>query len=333
MRTTLALLGLISFAGVARADDLPGGYKDEPPSVSAPSRWEFGARYWFSEQRTKSDLYGAGSDGRVSALTWKDQTSSAGEFFFRGDVWRNVFVKGYLGLGSNDGGNLIDEDFPPDTTPYSRTSSEQKDGSFRYFNIDLGYTFYESSWLARSLKDGPAGSELKLNAFVGYHFLNDRFGSVGCSQLAANGEICVPPEPSNVQIIDEETEWNSLRIGIGGEVNLTNRLKFSAEGAYLPYVSLSATDHHQLRPEINPLPEDGAGDGVQVEAVFSYQLTNAFSVGIGGRWWHFHTDSGADHFEQTSEGGSPQPVRFHEDRAGVFAQGSLKFDSPIASLE
>jgi hypothetical protein len=281
----------------------------------------------------------------VSALTWNDQDSHAGELFFKGDVARNIFVKGYLGIGSNDGGKLIDEDFPPLTVPYSRTSSSQTDGSFRYFNVDLGYTFYDSGSWVGGYKDAIYNPGVKLSALIGYHYLNDQFGAVGCTQLAANPDICgYGPAgmlsktsspgyfPGNLQVHSEDIEWNSLRIGLAGEVAITNRLKFSAEAAYLPYVSLSATDHHQLRPEINPLPQDGTGDGVQVEGVLTYQLTHNFDVGVGGRWWHYDTDSGKSHFEQTVGGGIAQGTKFHEDRAGVFVQGSLKFDNPMGPM-
>jgi hypothetical protein len=315
---------LVSLGGAARADGLPTPL----PSAFSTSQWEFGARYWYSEQRTKLDLFAPGF-GKVSALTWDGQSSNSGELFFRGDIWhQRVFVKGFLGMGGNDGGKLIDEDFPPLTVPYSRTVSIQREGALRYADIDVGYSFYNSGLGYGGVNDGLPVPRLKLGGFAGYFYLNDTFGARGCTQVATNPFICVPSIPTNVEVDQEDLRWDALRIGLNGEVNLTNRLKFSAEVAYLPYVSLSATDHHELRPTINPVPIDGTGDGVQAEILLSYQLTNAFGVGVGGRWWHLETDKGNSHFEQTFGGGIPQGTKFHEDRAGVFFQGSLKFDTP-----
>ncbi|MGE0035221.1 MAG: hypothetical protein AB7S93_06265 [Xanthobacteraceae bacterium] len=40
-------------------------------------------------------------------------------------------------------------------------------------------------------------------------------------------------------------------------------------------------------------PETGKGRGVQLEAVVSYDITPAFSVGVGGRYWAMWTDDSA----------------------------------------
>jgi len=45
-----------------------------------------------------------------------------------------------------------------------------------------------------------------------------------------------------------------------------------------------------------------AGNGYQIDAIASYQFTNAFGLGIDGRWWHLDTNA-VDSFQQ------PEPYR------------------------
>jgi len=87
---------------------------------------------------------------------------------------------------------------------------------------------------------------------------------------------------------------------------------------------LNATDLHNLRPDIRGLPEDATGNGVQIDAVLRYQVTDAFSVGLGGRWWHIQGD-GSAHFEQKINGAVAQPIKIEQDRFGLLAQASYKF--------
>jgi len=54
-------------------------------------------------------------------------------------------------------------------------------------------------------------------------------------------------------------------------------------------------------------PEDGEGIGVQLEAMLSYVVTDAFSLGIGGRYWSMWTTSGDVNFGGT---GVIVPMRY-----------------------
>jgi hypothetical protein len=93
-------------------------------------------------------------------------------------------------------------------------------------------------------------------------------------------------------------------------------------------VRLNGTDSHWLRIAdgefLGPIPEDGIGQGYQLEATLSYAVTPNISVGVGGRYWHLET-SGNSHFEGIALNGGPQPVDWKSDIYGVFLQGSYKF--------
>ena len=97
-------------------------------------------------------------------------------------------------------------------------------------------------------------------------------------------------------------------------------MKVGADAAYLPYVWFDGTDNHVLRTLVSP--EDGHGQGVQVDLMVSYAFTDQFSLGVGGRYWAMWTTSG-----ETNFGGSGfmVPQRFAVEQAAVLVQGSYKF--------
>jgi hypothetical protein len=69
-------------------------------------------------------------------------------------------------------------------------------------------------------------------------------------------------------------------------------------------------------------PEDGEGIGVQLEATLSYAVTDAFSLGIGGRYWSVWTTNGTVNFGGT---GAIVPMRYAAELAHLLVQGSYKF--------
>jgi hypothetical protein len=105
----------------------------------------------------------------------------------------------------------------------------------------------------------------------------------------------------------------------------------------IPFVRLDANDFHWLRIGTSfngPTPEDGKARGVQLEAILSYNITKAFSVGIGGRYWAMATTDhgGTAHFETSAIGGGlPQDITFKTERYGGFVQASYIFGAPIVA--
>ena len=55
----------------------------------------------------------------------------------------------------------------------------------------------------------------------------------------------------------------------------------------------------------------------QLELILKYQVTDKFSVGMGGRWWHLKTNA-VDIFNQL--------LQYQTDRYGLFFQSSLQFN-------
>jgi hypothetical protein len=109
---------------------------------------------------------------------------------------------------------------------------------------------------------------------------------------------------------------------------LTPQLKLTADAAYLPYVKFAGVDNHPQRAgegASTRSPEHGVGTGVQVEGVVSYDITEQFSVGVGGRYWSMQVPKGLTNFFSTDDF---IVQRFSTEQAAVFAQGSYKFGAP-----
>jgi hypothetical protein len=143
----------------------------------------------------------------------------------------------------------------------------------------------------------------------------------------------VPSTPTSGPLgITESDKWRAARIGMAAETMLTDRVKISAEAAYLPWVQFNGTDQHFVG---NPgmlasFSQEGAssGHGVQIEVLMSYYLTPQWSVGVGGRYWGLWTSNGWElcMFGCGGPSSPPQSLRAQAAQAGAFFQTSYRFD-------
>jgi outer membrane protease len=288
---------------------------------------EVGLRFWYGKGKTGKSLYDPTGAALVSRLTYDNLSIFSAEAYGRFDLNTGWFLKGLIGGGGFLKGTLTDEDFPPGIAPYSATLSTLDDSFPVYGSVDVGYNVFR-------------GPDFRVGAFLGYNYMREVVSAQGCGQVATNPFICgVFPVPGTVKVITQDNNWNSMRVGLVGDVDITKRLKLTLDGAWLPLVMLDGTDAHWLRISTfrgdfsGPIPEDGTGWGVQLEGVLSYRVTDAISVGIGGRYWHMQTN-GNTHFEGHVNGvqAFPQPVDWKSDSYGMFLQTGLKFGPyPIIS--
>lgn len=292
------------------------------PAAVGAGGWEIeaGVRYWYSSGRFQKDLGAdvtpANANVLVSRLTYVTNAGS-GEVFGRVDTPSNLFVKGFVGGGTLTRGRLNDEDWVifNAVVPYSNTISEPLKGKIAYATVDAGYDVFRS----------PAG---KVGVFAGYNFYKENKDAYGCVQIANPSSDCAPSLPNTVLGITENDTWQSLRVGVNGQIMLLPGLRLTGDVAYLPYVRFGGLDIHWLRAVAdNQSPESGKGRGVQLEAIVSYDITPAFSVGVGGRYWAMWTDDSA----YSNLFGTPCPCQTlpaKAERAGVFFQGAYRFDAP-----
>jgi hypothetical protein len=272
--------------------------------------FELGLRDWVSFGKYSKDLFGGPS--LISRLSYSGLTGNSVEVFGSVKQVDGLFFKWNFGFGKVFGGTLGDEDFPPIVTPYSNTTSSQREGSLSYAMADLGYNFFSTY-------------TLQLGGFVGYHFLRESLNAVGCTQTASNLGICVPAIPGGL-VITQTADWSSVRVGVAVDWIPADRFKVSANAAWVPFTQLNAVDTHVLRPDLpGGTPESGHGSGVQLEAILSYALNDSFSVGVGGRYWQMQANGTADF---TRVGGFAQPESSKTNQLGVFLQASYTFGVP-----
>ncbi|MET4156327.1 opacity protein-like surface antigen [Bradyrhizobium sp. JR7.2] len=287
--------------------------KAPPPLVLSPWIIEVGARYFYSSGRTRYTLGHPFVPGQVnSQLTYKNLGSHAGEAFARLDHLSGFFAKGFVGAG-NINGSINDEDFPPAMPLYSNTVSNVNNGSQAYGTVDAGYNFWK-------------GQPFKVGGFLGYNRFYENVNAYGCTQVAGNPSFCSAAVSGSVLGLSKTETWDSLRVGLNGVINLAPQWKLTLDGAYLPFVHLSGFDNHWMRPDINPEPQSGDGWGYQLEGIVSYDVTQNFSVGAGGRYWYAKTDNGTSKVH----GVLAVPTTFTYERFGGFLQASYKFGEPPA---
>lgn len=296
---------------------------------AALAGWEVqgGARYWYSWGRFQKDLgtdvTAVNANDLNSRLTYKS-TAKSGEFFGRIDTPWSTFLKGFIGGGRLTGGQLNDEDWNLGSMglgpiAYSNTISDPLKGRIRYGTIDFGYSFFRSA-------------DYKLGGFAGYNYYREDKDAYGCVQIANQASDCRAsnPIPNSVLGITENDTWQALRLGLNGEIALAQGLWLVTDLAYLPYVKFDGLDiHHLRRVADNRSPETGKARGVQLEAILSYDLTAAFNLGIGGRYWAMWTNDSA----YTNIFGTPCPCQTlpsKTERYGVFLQAAYKFDTSPA---
>jgi opacity protein-like surface antigen len=277
---------------------------------------EVGGRVWYSSGRFQKDLSTAQSQTApsllVSRLTY-DSSAASGELFGRIDTTSNIFVKGFVGGGKILSGTMHDEDWllGNGQVPYSNTQSSVG-GDLAYGTFDVGYSLFR-------------GRSANVGGFIGFNYYEENKSAYGCSQIANPFSDCAPAIPNSTLGITEDDKWYSLRIGVNGTVTLADRLKLTADAAYLPVVAFRGTDDHLLRTDVSNMisPESGAGQGVQLEAILSYAFSDAFSVGAGGRYWAMWAPSASTNIFSTPCPCQGLPVS--TERYGGFVQASYKF--------
>jgi opacity protein-like surface antigen len=286
--------------------------------------YEVGARYWASTSRFQKDI---DTPSLISRITFDGVADRSGELIARADAPSNFFIKGFAGIGSTHSGHMNDEDWgiPADPAdgilafvPYSNALQRRVEGGLQYGTVDMGY-----SWVR--------APDIRAGSFLGLNVLNENMDSYGCVQLANPNGPCgnavFPNFPTSVPNIFQHNVWWSLRLGAELEYAITDRLKFSADAAYLPFVLSHGTDDHYSLASggavvAKQFSEWGYGRGVQLEAVLSFALTDQFILGAGARYWSMWTsDSLPSIFNVPSQGTNV----YRTEATGLFVQASYKF--------
>lgn len=243
----------------------------------------------------------------ASRITFTQLGSVSGETYARFDHASGFFIKGYAGGGGINSGHQNDEDFPA-ANVYSNTLSSAS-GSLGYATIDGGYSFLRS----------PTA---KFGAFAGYSYYTEHVNTFGCTQIAQDYVCGVTGKPPG---LTQDDAYQALRVGVSSQFMPTDTLRFSTDIAYLPAVLMDGKDDHNFRQLILPQAAT-SGDGVMLDASLDYMLTDAWSVGVGGRYWTYNMRNGSTAFNFL---GAPpillEPSLYNSERYGFFLQSGYRF--------
>jgi len=301
-----ALLCLIAWpAAAALADNTsPWTQWQQPtPTIAtnqitySPGRFghndELGLRYWYSDSEIS---YNVSQNPKVSRLDYKIDNSQTGEAYFRlSSANARYLVKGSLGIGGEQNGNVMNYDYNPNGSLGSDTNSTLGKGNLFYAYSDLGYKLDSLSW-----------SQAPTSVTGGLGYLQDVMIARGltCEQ-AGSGSIYGPggtnpssctapgqvPEGSDIKVLQNDAEWATLRIGLDNNYQPTTRLTWRNEIVAVPLAYFYDGDSHYLRPDLGILlpniMDRGYGYGLQLESLLDYKITPRWSLNIGARFWQF----------------------------------------------
>lgn len=303
---TLALALACAGSGAhAESWQVPQPYMIPLPPTVEPS-FELGLRYWASEGNTTIT-------NPNSKLRYDGTNGNSGEFVWRGQTEAKTFAKGFVGGGAINGGTLKGEDSLVDL---SGTTSNIDGDSLVYGTIDLGQRF--------NLID--AATKFSIGPFVGFNFYQETASAYGAR--CNSGGVCAAPDiPFSTEVIKNEANWASLRLGGEARLKLWDRLTLIADAALLPvaYVwndasSYLNTDNLGSRPNIE---SKGTGWGYQIEAEARYDFGSKWSAGAGFRYWYAEVSDGKTDF--VNVGAKVDLSKFSSERLGVFGDVAYRF--------
>jgi hypothetical protein len=303
--STLRLIGSMSLLCLMLA---PAHAADAKTFGNSDFSLEIGNRFWIGQMSYDNKIIDNKDGLTASRLRWSEVNTLSNETTFRITHKKSgAFLKGYGGFGANYGGSLDDEDYvydyPTPEGPFTGTffdTYSRGDGDTSFYGaVDLG--------VAVPL---PQQWPLQLSGFLGGFAQKQSLLSKGirCNADDAQNLLCGPPgtvlSPFSQKTIGFDTTMYGARAGLEAMLEITDRLSWRNEAAYIFAGSFKLEDSHYLRTEptppgeegfdgIGPTPNiihDGHGlDGFQLETELSWAVTEKFSLNAGARYWRFNS--------------------------------------------
>lgn len=319
-------LAFVGNAGSARAQaiQVPPAYAIPLPPMLEP-HFEVGIRYWQSVGSTRFSINSSRQNPALgnptSVLKYEDLEAYSGEFFWYAKNETGTFAKGFVGGGGLSGGSLDDEDYFAGQVKFSDTYSKLKGEDLIYGTIDVGQHF----------KLIDRADKLWFSPFIGFNFWQETAMAYGarCNADDVGGGVCGTPGivvvPFSTEVIENEANWSSLRLGAELKAKLWNRLSVIGEAAVLPVAYVWSEDSHFLRTDLGQVPnivDRGLGWGYQLEAALRYDFTPGWSAGAGVRYWFAEVDGKSEfvHFNDEVE-----LKEFTSERFGVYGDIAYRF--------
>jgi hypothetical protein len=256
-----------------------------PALVSSPEDrgWEAGARYWWSKGNTQWNHNAQRTNptfGNPTSVLVYDRLYAHSLEFQGAKYWRQGwFITGNAGLGLIYDGNLNDIDYDRGQVKSSETNSSINEGFLGYLTVDGGYNVWRF----------PGGSTIGF--FGGLQYWTEQVEAYGATFVvrpAGQSNI-----GSGVKVITNEVYWASLRTGVAFRTQLSQKFRFVAQLAAVPYTYMRNDDSHHLRSDLGSTPNitmEGSGSGYQLDAEMRYAIYKRMELGVGARYWKLKAD-------------------------------------------
>ena len=235
-----------------------------------------------------------------SELNYEDLNSNVVEFHSQVTLAKKWIVRVSNGYGAINNGRLIDDDFVSADGAtafgatvsgphrFSRTFSDVDGSALWYVNLDLGYQ-----------PVGFLGERGTIKLFIGYQHWREKIEATGITQVECTAlSQCAPAGTvSNVGqvVITNTVSWNSLRLGLEGELQLTSRFRIDGSVGFVPYTRLNNEDVHHLRTDLQKDPSfsmSGTGMGFNLEGRVSCMIIRHLYLNAGYRYWRLEVTDG-----------------------------------------
>lgn len=250
---------------------------------------EIGEKTWISYG--KADRNHADSDGTpdpISELIYDDVDSVITEFNVNTLFYDRYIFSVDVGFGGIDDGKLTDRDYLGDnrTELFSvaeATVGDENDNVF-YVNADVGYRVFNKK-------------KSTVDLLLGYQRWEEKYVSTKAIQLVDPlGLVGLGPLANQTKAISEETEWNSLRVGVRAKIELFPKLSIKSRIMFVPWTHYEHDDIHHQRTDLRKNPSfrakaDG-GFGVMSDTTLLYNIWKGLSVEAGYQIWDIESGDG-----------------------------------------
>lgn len=226
------------------------------------------------------------TEGR-SILSWEELDAETYGFHARVGLGRWFSVAGAYAEGDIEGGRNTDTDtysdfiYGLDTFTFSESEADT-DGDVEFYHADL--RFHIHPW--QVLRSWPG----ELYLLVGYSRYEENLLDQNGVQTIVNEERVNIPIDGLASTFD--FEWEALRVGAGGTLQIVPRVRLKAEAALLVNVKYRGEGFWNLRDDFKPTPpnfiqsgKDGTGLEAQAAVAWKPWEHVEFELGVQGLWY------------------------------------------------
>ncbi|MDH3377694.1 MAG: hypothetical protein OEQ39_12150 [Gammaproteobacteria bacterium] len=282
-------------AAICGALSLPATASEVAPS--SEKNYQIGVSTWLSEGRTQWNHDASAFDpllgNPTSKLTYRSVESVILELSGRVELPQRFFIEAAYGAGDADDGTLIDDDYLSAVGAsmfgvsssgdhlFSRTHSEIDGDDIQYAEIKFGRAISRFS-----------DEEKNFYIYGGLQQWKEEYVATGVTQTVCTiATLCGPQGFSGFagqRVISNNVQWNSVYIGVDGNVKINDRVTLAGNFAFTPFASLDNRDDHHLRSDLAQSPSfsmDGTGAGFNLDLDAQIRFSKQLKFTAGVRYW------------------------------------------------